>query len=217
MSIRSDQAGTDPVAALVERVRRLESQLRELRASRRLESASIRGGTFTVLDTDGRTIARFGDLGNGYRGVYLYDRASNYVFSDDVFAGAGLARPYVPLTVGGLDAPPATTTSGTMVDLAAGSCIVQHAGLYLHLLVRASDGTTAGEAQLTVGGVQVGSTLTIPAGASTEAVIGPAAVGTAGGTYGSIQRVAVQARRTAGAGTIGVRVLSLLGVDSSWL
>ncbi|MGI5247764.1 hypothetical protein [Dactylosporangium sp. CA-139066] len=217
MSIRSDQLSPDPIAALVERIRRLESQLRELRGARPLESASIRRGALAVLDTDGRVIARLGNRGDGFRGVIQYDRAGNYVASDDVYAGQGIARPYVPLTLGELSAPAATTTSATMVDLAAGSAIVQHAGLYLHLLVRTSDGTTAGEARLTVGGTQVGATLTIAAGANAEAVIGPAAVGGAGGAYGSIQRIAVQARRTAGSGTIGVRALSLLGVDSSWL
>jgi hypothetical protein len=215
---RGAQAQLDPYAALTERIRKLESDLRELRAARRLESASIDSGAVIVRDTGGGILAQLGDLGNGHRGAVLYDRSANFVVSDDEAAHRGLARPYIPLHAGGLDTPTATTTSATFADVAAGSAILQHAALYAHLLVRASDGTTSGEARLVVNGVQVGSTLTIGLGANAEATIGPAAVSAAlGATYSSILRVAIQTRRTAGTGTVGVRLLSLLGLDSAWL
>ncbi|MER7280425.1 hypothetical protein ABT369_38910 [Dactylosporangium sp. NPDC000244] len=218
MTSRAAQAQLDPYAALTDRVRKLESDLRELRAARRLESASIDSGAVIVRDTGGGILAQLGDLGNGHRGAVLYDRSANFVVSDDEAAHRGLARPYIPLHAGALSVPDSTTTSATFADVVAGSAILQHAGLYAHLLVRASDGTTGGEVRLVVNGVQVGATLTVGLGAFAEATIGPAAVSSAlGPTYSSILRIAVQARRTAGTGTVGVRLLSLLGLDSAWL
>ncbi|GAA0719814.1 hypothetical protein Drose_06110 [Dactylosporangium roseum] len=84
MAIRADQAQTDPVAALLKRVDRLEAQLRELRAARRLESASVGaggvitvrdGGSIRLLDQSGGTVGLLGDLspyGPGLKGVLLY-------------------------------------------------------------------------------------------------------------------------------------------------
>ncbi|TYB97127.1 hypothetical protein FXF53_20500 [Micromonospora sp. WP24] len=252
MSIRATQMETDPFRALMRRIDELAAEVRELRAGRRLESASIgrggvtvrEGGTVRVYDPDGRRIAQLGDLSDfieGYRGVWLgrangqpafiasgtgdngeagyaamYDPAGNYIVSDDVIAGRGLGRPYIPLPLGEVSPPTATTTSGSFTDLATGVFPMQHKGLYAYLLVRASDATTAGEARVAIDGTQRGSTLPITAGSYAFASIGPFATELTD-EYGSFHGVSVQARRTAGTGTIGVRVLSMIGLDSAWV
>lgn len=147
----------------------------------------------------------------------LYDKKGNYVITDDAWTGRGLARPYIPLQVGDWASPPtATTTSGVFQDLAAGLSAIQHPVMYGYLLVRASDATTAGETRICIDDNPVGPVFTISAGSFGDAYLGPFAVNVAETNYGNIHRISVQARRTAGSGTIGVRVLSLLGLESSW-
>lgn len=198
------------------------------------------GGALRVIDTDGTYLAWTGLLADGQRGTVLrrtggelafavhgsgsddvgfvgiYDRAGQYIVTDDAASGRGMARPYIPVPMGEVMVPTATTTSATFVDLAAGLMPVQHPVLYAYLLVRASDGSTAGEVQMTLDGIQVGDTLPVSVGAYAIAAIGPAPL-PATYQYGSLQQVRVQARRTAGAGDIGVRVLSVLGLESAFL
>lgn len=245
---------------LMRRFADIERQIREMRADRRLESASIgsggltvKGGSITVKDgggvqvnaANGNLIGAIGDLSvirEGLRGVWLgratgapalvaygtgengdvgfvsmYDQNGNYIVSDDVVAGGGLGRPYIPLPIGEVSPPTATTTSATFVDVASGVFPIQHKALYAYLLVRASDATTAGEARVTVDGTQYGATLPITAGSYAFASIDPFVVELApDAEYADFHTVSVQARRTAGTGTIGVRVMSLIGLDSKW-
>ncbi|SCL31909.1 hypothetical protein GA0070616_4355 [Micromonospora nigra] len=198
------------------------------------------GGALRVVDEDGRSIAWFGlNADTGQRGVVLrraggalafaaygtgeggdtgfvalYDLAGQYIVTDDVASGRGLARPYIPVPMGEVAVPTATTTSSTFVDLASGLWPVQHPALHAYLLVRADDGSTTGEVRLTLDGVQVGDVLSVTAGQYTYATIGPAPTP---GIYpfGSLRTLAMQARRTAGSGSIGVRVLTVVGVESA--
>jgi hypothetical protein len=249
---KADRIEMNPFKELFNRIKQLERDLRELRAGRRLEAASIGqggitvkdGGTISVYDPAGNRVALLGDLSafrDGMRGVWLarangapafvasgtgengdtgyaamYDQQGNYIVSDDMVAGLGLGRPYIPVQVGEVSPPTATTTSGTFTDLASGVFPAQHKALYAYLLVRASDATTAGEARVTVDGTQYGNTLTIAAGSYTYAAINPFVVGLTAAEYANFRTVAVQARRTAGTGTVGVRVMSLIGLDSKW-
>ncbi|HEX5542461.1 MAG TPA: hypothetical protein VFX60_13020 [Micromonospora sp.] len=250
MVSRAEQAETDALAALVRDVQRLKRELRELRAARRLESATIGqggitikdGGSLRIVDEDGNVIARFGDLsefGDGMKGVILqraggeqafsfygtgvgdegfvgiYDRSGNYIVTDDAHSRRGLARPYIPLHVGEIVQPVATTTSGSFTDVLTGANVIQHPVLYAHLLVQAGDASTAGQVRLALDGAAIGPTLTVSAGSYTFASIGPFAVPSPG-PYAALRTLSVQARRSAGASTIGVRVMSLLGLESAY-
>ncbi|WP_320067861.1 hypothetical protein [Micromonospora sp. RTGN7] len=149
-----------------------------------------------------------------FDGVFaLWDRRGTIVVSTDEVSGSGLARPYIPVQVGDWNAPTNTTTSATFTDMALGYNVIQHPVLHVHLLVRASDATTAGQARVTIDGTPAGPTTTITAGAYSDMLIGPFAVTPTAG----LRMVAVQARRTAGTGTIGVRVLSIVGLESAYL
>lgn len=199
------------------------------------------GGSLRVLDRDGTPIAwmgafgdddesgfvlrraggelAFGVYGNGDASGFaaMYDLSGQYIVTDDVASGRGLARPYIPVQVGEVTAPTATTTSGTFVDLAAGMMSIQHPVLYAYLLVRASDATTAGEVRMVLDGNPVGSVVPVAAGAYAYVSAGPAALPDNSYNYGALRGLTVQARRTAGAGSVGVRVLSIIGLESAYL
>lgn len=224
----------------------LERQIRELRAERRLASSTIAaGGTLRVVDTHGTVVAVIGNLdevipgkhgfwlgrpgltpsqavsvfGTGEGGdlgfVGLWDRAGNYIVTDDAESGQGLARPYLSLPIGELSAPTATTTSGTFVDVAAGATALHHPVLYAYMLVRSDNGTTTGEVRLTLNGNVIGSTISIAGNEFAIRTIGPFDVSPLP-VFTQINTIAAQARRTAGAGNIGLRVLSILGLESAY-
>ncbi|MDG4792429.1 hypothetical protein [Micromonospora sp. WMMD1082] len=231
---------------LARRVRDLEQMVRQLASARRLEAASIgrggitvTGGAITTQDTDGAVLSRQGQLGEGWRGTWigragggvaflvggqgsddgfvaLYDRTGQYIVSDDAASERGLARPYIPIQTGEVTVPTATTTSGTFTDLAAGTMPVQHPVLMAHILARASDGTTAGEIRMTVDGEPVGEPGTLAAGGYTHMILGPAVLPGIY-AYAALAAISIQARRTAGSGTIGARVMSILGLESAFV
>ncbi|MBB5828148.1 hypothetical protein [Micromonospora carbonacea] len=222
-------------------VRELSASRRLEAASIGRGGISVNGGTFTTRDIDGRTLAAMGQLGDDYRGTWLaraggsvafavygsnapddegfvslWDKNGNYIVSDDAWSGRGLARPYIPIPVQDYAPPTATTTSSTFVDVVAGMTAIQHPVLFAYLLVRASDAGTAGEIRATIEDVPVGDPIAVALGSYTETYIGPVALDVPATSYGGLRRIAVQARRTSGSGTIGVRVLSMLGLESAY-
>lgn len=147
----------------------------------------------------------------------LYDLNGDYIITDDAYSGRGIARPYIPLQVGDYSsAPAATTTNASFEDVLLGVCPIQQPVLYAYLLVRSSDGSTTGEVRLALDGTAIGPTITVNAGDFIAKNVGPFAVPDPG-TYANLRTLTVQARRTAGTGTIGVRALTLIGLESSWV
>ena len=142
------------------------------------------------------------------------DRSNNIIFADDTNGGVGLARPYLPAgTFQSISPPTDTTTSGTFTGLAWADVYQQHPKITASVLVQTSAGTT-GNVRMTVGGVQVCSTLSVGAGVFQQYTLG--AGGWPTGTYAFEQRVTVQLEAcvTGGTGSIGVRALGLWGVQS---
>lgn len=246
---------SDMIASQGDVMRRLvdlEREVRELRAERRLESATIgrggitvRGGAIRAVDENGTVVAVLGDLaevsGEGQQGFWLgrpgpspsqaisvfgtgeggdggfvgvWDRAGTYIITDDAESGAGLARPYLVSTMGELTVPP-TTTSGSFVDMAIGTAALHHPVLYATVLVYSSAGGTTGEARLAINGAGDGPTISIAASEFAVRDIGPFEI-TTRPLYEELVGISAQARRTAGAGQIGIRVLSLLGLESAY-
>jgi hypothetical protein len=168
---------------------------------------------------DGTVALALADLGTvlGHlhqQALQWFDRSGNTVVSDDTVSGQGLARPYIPLGVWAdyLSFPTATTTSPTFVSLQALFGYKQHPKLNIAVTVHSSDSSTTGEVQVVdqdgnvLGGVQ-----TVAGGEYQIVSIGPVAL--AGAHEQSIQ-LNIQARVTAGSGTIGVRGLQAVGVAS---
>lgn len=143
----------------------------------------------------------------------LQDSAGNVIVGDDIL-DIGLARPYIHFNFveHANTVPSITTTSGTFVPLGTGRFVKQHPYVTVEVLCRASDGSTSGEVQLynTATATSLG-TATIALGDYSVKTLGPFAMV---GTLFSYQELEVQARRTAGAGSIGIRVMNAYGVES---
>jgi|GEM_PF-1873474 len=224
---------------LVKRILALEKQVAELSKRAGLGSSAITRGALTVRHPNGVDLFRAGGFylsgdpvqgvlirradgsvafwafsyasgANGY--IALVDQDNNIIVSDDLASGVGLARPWLPVPFrDAWTTPPPNTTSGTFTPMQEATYTQQHPRLLAHLLVRASDGSTAGEVRVTVDGVQVGEVRPVAAGEHAYAWVGPFALP---GDFSEFVNVAVEARRTAGSGTVGVRVVGAWGIQS---
>lgn len=146
----------------------------------------------------------------------MLDNAGNIIVSDDGGSDMGLARPYLPIPFvpHSNTVPTDTTTSGTFTSLLTGRYHKQHPYVRVEVLARASDGSTSGELQLRDGTNSVILTTTpvaVGLGAYGLFVLGPVYMNV---SHMSTVELEVQARRTAGAGTIGVRVMAAYGEQS---
>lgn len=160
--------------------------------------------------------------------LQLLDNEENVIFQEEVF-GTGLGKPYLPVPlqpVGGTATAGTygwerSVTSATFVDVFRWEGVRQNRWYRPVLNVRTSDGTTAGEVQVVDGSGTVLSgffqptwTATIAAGVTTDRETKP--------PYGlgftadvdAVQVVRVQARRTAGAGTLSVSVRASEGGEA---
>jgi len=147
--------------------------------------------------------------------VAMYDAEGHVICGDDILTGRGLARPYIPVSFTESVYPTRTTVSETFEELFTASFYWQHPQLLVYIYVRASDATTSGEVRAMYSdgglGVQIGSTAICSLGEYVSRSLGPAPLP---GDYSEFVEVTIQARRTAGAGTIGVRVVSAYGMQS---
>lgn len=144
----------------------------------------------------------------------IRDRVGNAIVADDTTSGQGLSRPFIGIPFGEyIQAPTSTTTSGSFVTMQRATIYKQHPRLLVKLLAQASAAGTTGEVRLwnSTTGEQIGSTMTVGSGAFIEGFLGPGAVS---GAHEDPLDIDVQARRTAGAGTIGTRVLTAWGYPS---
>lgn len=239
---RVNAAETDPLRALQRRVADLERTVTELRAARRLAASAIDAsdGSLRVID-GGVELLRIGALDGSFHGTEvkrrtgdlamsawstapddpgfvapLWDLSGNYVITDDVESRRGLARPYLGIPMGdALSFPQATTNLSTFTTVAFGWSALENPVLYMTLLTRSDSVGTTGEVQMGIDGTQVGPVVPVAANTFSFASIGPFAHGIT--DYAVVHNIALNARRTAGTGNIGARVLTLLGVESSAL
>jgi hypothetical protein len=168
---------------------------------------------------DGNVALVLGDAGSvpGHvhqQSLQWFDRVGNVVMADDTVSAVGLARPYIPAgTFVDITSPSATTTSTSFVGLQWADCFQQHPKVTASVLVQTGAGTT-GQVRLTLGGVQIGAALTVPAATFSQLTIVAAPWPT--GSYLFSQRVTVQleGKVTGGTGSIGVRGLGFWGVQS---
>lgn len=130
------------------------------------------------------------------------DRAGNVVISDDTDSGMGLARPYLagafyPARVQDF----LKTTASDWETIWRERRRKQHPKLYVEAWGATDTAGTTGEVRVMVNGTQVGTTQSATAGVVSGYAIGPAAVS---GEYDDNLSVEIQARRTAGNGSVQV-------------
>lgn len=164
---------------------------------------------------DGLTAFFLTEFANRYI-IGLQDNSLHTILGDDAITGFGLSRPW--LTIPFYDdlqfAPARTTTSATFANLQWATYNVQHPFVFVTSLVRASDGTTGGDIILKVNGNVVTSSLTaIPVGSN---ALFTTSINFAyyGVPFGEDCELVVAARRTAGAGNLGVRVVHAYGRET---
>jgi hypothetical protein len=142
----------------------------------------------------------------------ISDAHTNVIFAEDIVAG-GLATPYLAASgwTGETEQPAYFTTSTSFTGLMFMPWIKHHPRIRAHYLIRASDGSTTGEARLVDGaGTQIGPTVTIGAGAFTYGYI----EGSIDGTQLSQTYLHWQGRVTGGPGNVGVKGLTAWGIQS---
>jgi len=218
------------IADLKRRVERLEAGNRAGYTSVDKGSLNVKSGSMTIgqsatfeeggspsvafYRSDG-SVAFTVDSPDTHQAWALYDGVGNVVVGDDKTANQGLLRPWMPLvwTTHSNIVPTINTSSGTFTGLQSSVFFKQHPQVYIEVLCYCSDGTTAGELRVMVAGStqQIGATQTITAGYYGLVYVGPTPV--PGRHLGQVE-LEVQVRRTAGAGTVGVRVWDSYGMES---
>lgn len=176
-------------------------------------------GSVQFTRADGTRALEMGDFGNipGHpfqQALVWRARGGQIIVSDDTISGNALATPYIPVGVFcDVTGPLSTTTSAAFVGMQWADSYQQHPKVTGSVLVQVPSGSQA-DIRMTVSGQQIGSILTVPSGSNGQFTL-PAAAWPSG-TYAFGQRVVVQleARRTTGSGSIGVRGLGLWGVQT---
>lgn len=167
-----------------------------------------RADTSTALTLDGTTAST--------QFLSHLDRAQNIVVSDDGPGGIGLARPHIGINFveHSNTVPTITTTSGSLTPLFTGRFQKQHPRIRVDVLARSSAGGTTGEVQLydVATGLLLGSPTAVTSAFYGVLTLGPVAVS---GAHMATIEIEVQVRRTAGAGTIGVRIMNAYGEGTS--
>lgn len=196
-----------PEAQLAAWKQGIEERLRALETAPRISTTSQRGGSYILLDDDGREVVFFGeylrgsgDPGYGFQ-VQVPDGAGpstqpTVIEVDD----DGLEAPYLDFPLHKSDAP-VIVTSGTFINTwDGGAALVVARAIQVGVTIT-TDGGTTGEARVTAGTV-TSSAHTLPSGSSAyyawDLLLEEDTLGS-GPLF-----VAVQARRTSGAGNVYV-------------
>lgn len=199
---------------------------------------SIRGGSFSVGEVPAVYMGPLGygaDTGTGWQfrredGTVAFaltgddidhqffelrDSAANVIVADDADANQGMARPYlnIHLHEHGNIVPTITTTSTSFTPLWAARFLKQHPYVQMDILCRASDGSTSGQIQIfnTNTGLVIAGPTNITLGFYDTISLGPAQVA---GLHMETIELEIQVKRTAGAGTIGIRPQFAYGVQT---
>lgn len=232
---------TPRLPSLGGRLAKLERKIRALEKRKTIGRASLSpgdnitviGGQLRVYDTLGNLIGFLGTTAGGETGFFvqradgtssfyawtsgggfaaMFDRASNYVVTDDATSGQGLARPYVPLgSFVDNSAPTRSTMSTSWTTLQTLSGYKQHPKITMQVLVQTGTGTTGDVRVVDQNGVQVGATQSIAAAALEYRTI----QGALAGAHMLGVSLNLQARVTSGVGAIGVRGGAAWGVESA--
>lgn len=227
-------------AAIGRKLEDMQRQITALQNASRIGNTAIDGGDLTIkggalrlVDEQGKTIVYIGrrddDLGSFAAIIFtrpdgsytftqereywsLNDQQNNVVFSDDAVSGQGIARPYIPSgrfvdAAQYSGALTATTASTGFVDLQSTAWTKQHPRV--RLFVIQSTGSTTAEWRVMQNDSNEVFRTTTNSGSGWSFWEFPI-----DGGWLSWSKLTIQGRVASGAGTIGVRVLSELGIQS---
>ncbi len=223
---------------LVARIKRLETEVANLKRGSTLGNSVLSRGTTEVRTDTGQVIQRTGllpwagttvwgtqtlrangtvssinwdtDDGGGY--FAFLDEAQNIIISNDTVSGVGLATPYLqyrPMPFSEVLSPPRSTTSGSVTTLHR--CHGQHQKPWVRAqLITQADAGTTGEVRLSVGGAAIAAVTAVPDGDNSYRVLDAELPG----EHMAYVYVDVDARRVSGAGSVRVGVAFVEGRQS---
>lgn len=143
--------------------------------------------------------------------VALWDRAGNWVVTDDTASGQGIGRPYLPAPfyrARYTDWP--SSTAAAFETVWRGGFYKQHPKIYMGVRHTSDASGTTGEVQVLVNGVQVGDIAPVEFLVSSSQ-FGPAVVP---GVHLASLDVEIRARRTAGTGAVRCEPSFCYGAES---
>ena len=172
-----------------------------------------------VRRSDGSTVLALYDAnvadGQVMQALNWFDRTGHSVLADDTNSGEGLARPYLqhafyPARFGDY----LSTSSATFETIYRAELPKQQPRLRVAVMAATDNADTSGELQVLVEGQPLGTTVTgLNSSTFKTGVFGPALLPDV--EYGSTMHVEVQARRTAGTGSVRIAPLTIQGMQSA--
>ncbi len=226
---------TDQPQDLLTLVRDLQRQVTELRR-RSLYNAAISSGGLEVRTPDAAVVVRAGQLGDtdeygvemrrrdgtlqarfwdtpGGGGWWsLHDEQGRICVSNDSASGRGLATPYLTwdwMPWSQVTTPPLATTSAAFEIVARCHAQLQNPRIRL-LLIAKTDADTTGEVILAQGSTVISGVLSVQAAANNYLWL----TATVDGDMFDAGYIDLQARRTAGTGTVRLAIAWCAGVQS---
>lgn len=168
-----------------------------------------------IKDNDGNySFVTFSRTSDGYGYTAIFDKTGNIIVSSDADSNFGLGRPWIPHTfvnTAELTSPPAERITGGTVDVSVVAALspVQHPRVRMEAYVYI--GTVGASCNYKVKDVFNGTTLLDAT--STGGFVGHD-FDVPGFDFGNNVYLDITVRRSAGAGNVGITVLSLLGRQS---
>lgn len=227
----------DPRFVISDALKQVERDVKTQQTANPLQATTIEQGSLEVIDPRTGTVTFFvgehvgpgaeetvgmdltrtdGSLAFQFVGgfVALWDASGNLVLSDDIISKQGLARPYLSAGTWTDQAVTAFTTSSSWVTMQTVELRKTHPKIEGQFLLRSTDSTTTGDLRIqkSSDGSQVGDIQEIDANANVYIPFGPYDL-----PGGNLERMTLnlQVRRTGGNGQVGVRGISIRGVEST--
>lgn len=167
--------------------------------------------------TDGSIAFNLVGLSGGRQVFSFFDRYGSFLFGDDIDTGYGMAAPYIGFSnvrESDFTTPPITTTSGTFVTMFKACGIKQQPRIATTILLTNDAGTSC-ELQLRdyTTSTVISGPHSVGAGTSIKILVGDTSNLSAVHLGNLI--VELQARRTAGAGSVRIMPLHSYGTDEA--
>jgi len=169
-------------------------------------------GIVVRRNTVGTAFTSLFRISDGYGYTAIWDAANNIVVSDDAGAGVGLGRPWIPVTfmnTAEYATPPSArqTTNTTDTNVVSAFFQAQHPKMHYVAYV-ANPGGGTNEFKF-----KDGSGNTLHTNSSTGGFVSGDFTLT-GSTFGNDYQMDLSIRRSAGAGAVGITLISLVGRQS---
>lgn len=233
----------DPRYVTSDEIKALWRAIQTLQTANPSQATTISEGGLQIFDSAGNLVAQLGQLAAPGttpdptdQGMALYrtdpgvegttaleflggfigfrDASENIIVSDDIVSRQGMGRPYLSFGAWMDRTVPQTTTSATFTTIQTVEGRKTHPKIEGQYLLYSSDATTPGEVRITnaADGTQIGTTQAVGEGNFIYVPFGPFDLP---GSNLARLTLNLQARRTGGNGSVGVRGTSIRCIESN--